>query len=156
MLVVGCTRQGGATVAIIGVVAAGAGIALVATEEPCPDDSCRFGTDRGWGGRLLILSGVVMAVAGAIGFARAAPESDAVAAPPPPPASAPLVVDPNKRDTEHDRLATQASLAARRGDCAATAVAMKRIAELDASLSERLRREDVPIATCLVSSPSAP
>ncbi len=150
----GCTRTGGAATAVVGLLAVGGGIALVATDDDCPDDSCRFGTNQGWGGRLLIVSGAVMVVAGAITYAIAPPAHDA---PPPPPSASPvtpMIVDPNKRDTEQDRLATQASLAARRGDCAATSVAMKRLVEIDVALYDHLRADDGPIARCMLNPPA--
>lgn len=155
-LVGGCTRTGGAATAIVGMLAVGGGIALVATDDPCPDDSCRFGTDQGWGGRLLIVSGAVMMVAGVIALAVAPAAHDAAPAPAMAPYPVPpMIVDPNKRDTEQDRLATQASLAARRRDCAATNVAMKRLVQIDVALYDHLRADDGPIATCMLNPPGA-
>lgn len=142
----GCTRTAGIASTTVGLLAVGGGIALVATNESCGDDSCRWGTSQGWGGGLLIVAGAALVIAGLVGYSTAKdePERPVTTAAP-----APMIVDPNQRDTEQDRLAVQASLAARRGDCTGTVVAMKRLADLDAALWERLRLHDPPIAGCM-------
>jgi hypothetical protein len=169
-LLAGCpTRESGIGGTVAGGAALGVGVVLLATDntpECMEPHRCEWGMTRLVGGTGLIGLGAVLLIAGLAGVAShdweqgqrpvaSAPPAPGIAGVPAhaPPGlqqgAAPLVVDATKRDTEQDRLALQASYAARRGDCAGTHVAMRRLAAIDGSLHGKLVREDVPIEQCM-------
>lgn len=165
----GCaTREGGVGSTIAGGAAIGVGALLIATDNSpaCMDPPhCPFVApvrEIGEGG--LLLTGTVLVIAGLVGIASHDWEREQQPVPAGAPAigldgypihpqpgatQVPLNVDANKRDTERDRLALQASYAARRGDCAGTQAAMKRLAAIDASLRDRLAHDDASIVRCV-------
>jgi len=152
-LVGGCSQRGGLGATIVGTAMTLGGVAIVRADPGCrPEEWLCIATDTQIGGGLLAVSGLAFLITGAIMWATAPPEAEG---PPPPPLPpwGPMLVDPNRRATEKDRLATQASLAARRGDCTGTQVAMKRIGEIDVAFYDRLRRGDASIASCMTDLP---